>query len=61
MLAAWMRALPQLVFPKRSSAVAAALPSTRVCDGSWRSVTTALHRRAANCVLFGTKWNAEFA
>jgi hypothetical protein len=35
--------------------------STRVCDGSWRSVTTALHRRAANCVLFGTKWNAEFA
>lgn len=32
--------------------------------GLWqRSATTALHRRAANCggcVLFGTKWNADF-
>lgn len=32
--------------------------------GLWQhSATTALHRRAANCggcVLFGTKWNADF-
>jgi hypothetical protein len=53
-----MRALPQLVFPKRSSAVASLQGSV----GSWRSATT-LHRRAAmygRCVLFSTKWNAEF-